>query len=165
MYMKPYAELTRLGRLRRMLQLASIALEYYGVRESQIHFLRQAGNTLFRVQTDYLQGLPEAGDLFEAGQYLLRVHQPGDQEVDAIELELAWLAAMRREASLPVQEPVAARDGRLLLSVEVPGVPGQRQCSLLRWIKGRSVKNHFTPEHLRAQGRLAAPGGAVQAAV
>jgi Ser/Thr protein kinase RdoA (MazF antagonist) len=35
-------------------------------------------------------------------------------------------------------------------------VPGRRNCSLLRWVKGRSVKDHFGPGHLRAQGRLLA---------
>ena len=154
--MKPYTELTRLGRLRRMRQLAEAALARYGVQQADIHLLRQAGNTLFRLRTDDLPDNPEAGDLFAPGQYLLRIHQPGYQEVEAIELELAWLAAMRREASLPVQEPIPTLDGRLLLPVEVPGVPGQRHCSLLRWIKGRSVKNRFGPEQLRAQGRLLA---------
>jgi Ser/Thr protein kinase RdoA (MazF antagonist) len=154
--MKPYDDLTRLGRIRRMRQVACTALEHYGIHAAHFHLLRQAGNTLFRVVTGDLPDIPKAGDLFEPGQYLLRIHQPGYQEVDAIELELAWLAAMRREADLPVQEPIAALDGRLLISVEVPGVPGRRNASLLRWIKGRSLKDHFTPAHLRAQGRLLA---------
>jgi Ser/Thr protein kinase RdoA (MazF antagonist) len=139
-----------------MRQLASAALIDYGLQHANYHLLRQAGNTLFRVRAGEMPGLMEAGDLFEPGQYLLRIHQPGYQEVEAIELELAWLAAMRREAGLPVPEPVATQDGRLLLSVEVPGVPGRRNCSLLRWVKGRSVKDHFGLGHLRAQGRLLA---------
>ena len=154
--MQPYDTLTRLGRLHRMRQLAAAALGQFGLHEARFDLLRQAGNTLFRVYTDELPDAAQAGDLFEPGQYLLRIHQPGYQEVEAIELELAWLAAMRREADLPVQEPIASRDGRLLPAVEVPGVPGMRHCSLLRWIKGRSVKNTFGPAHLRAQGRLLA---------
>jgi Ser/Thr protein kinase RdoA (MazF antagonist) len=154
--MKPYDELTRLGRIRRMRQVASTALGHYGVNDAQFQLLRQAGNTLFRVRTDSLPDIPEAGDLFEQGQYLLRIHQPGYQDTEAIELELTWLAAMRREADLPVPEPVATQDGQLLLPVDVPGVPGWRNCSLLRWIKGRSVKDRFGPGHLRAQGRLMA---------
>ncbi len=154
--MKPYDELTRLGRLRRMRQLTTVALANYGVQHADFHLLRQAGNTLFRVRIAEMPGITDAGDLFIPGQYLLRVHQPGYQETEAIELELAWLLAMRREADLPVPEPIPTQDGRLLLSVEVPGVPGARNCSLLRWIQGRSVKNRFGPEHLRAQGRLMA---------
>jgi len=63
---------------------------------------------------------------------------------------------MRREANLPVPEPIATLDRRWLLPVNVPGIPGTRNCSLLRWIKGYSVKNRFQPHHFRAQGRLLA---------
>jgi Ser/Thr protein kinase RdoA (MazF antagonist) len=40
--------------------------------------------------------------------------------------------------------------------MEIPGIPGTRNCSLLRWVKGRSVKDRFRPHHLQAQGRLMA---------
>lgn len=154
--MKSFDELTRLGRIRRMRTLAKAALMSYGVADARFHLVRQAGNTLFRVKTSNLPS-PEAPEgLYEEGQYLLRVHEPGYQEPQAIELELTWLSTMRRKANLPVPEPVAALDGRYLLPVNVPGVPGTRHCSLLRWIKGRSVKNRFGPHHLQAQGRLMA---------
>ena len=139
-----------------MRKLASVALASYGLGGARFHFVRQAGNTLFRVRAPRLPGAEARGDLFEQGQYLLRVHEPGYQEPEALELELAWLAAMRREADLPVPEPVATPDGRYLLSINIPGIPGMRNCSVLRWVKGRSVKNRFGPRHLRAQGRLMA---------
>lgn len=44
-----------------------------------------------------------------------------------------WLAAMRRDADLPVPEPVPALDGRPLTQASMLGVPGERNCSLLRW--------------------------------
>lgn len=154
--MKPFDELTRLGRIRRMRQLAFAALKQYGIGEARVCLSRQAGNTLFRVWTSDLPDTEGPHELFEKGRYLLRVHQPGYQQPEAIELELAWLAAMRREADLPVQEPIAALDGRLLLPVSDPGVSGTRNCSLLRWIKGRSVANRFGPQHFQAQGRLMA---------
>jgi Ser/Thr protein kinase RdoA (MazF antagonist) len=154
--MKPFQELTYLGRVRRMRRLAQAALEAYGIADARFELLRQAGNTLYRVHTPDLPVAKTAEELFEEGQYLLRVHEPSYQEPDAIELELAWLAAMRRDADLPVPEPIPALDGRLLLSVSVPGIPGARNCSFLRWVKGRSLKNRFGPHHLQAQGRLLA---------
>ena len=154
--MKPFDELTRLGRIRRMRQLASAALTEYGVSNAQLHLVRQAGNTVFRVWTSDLPNTEASGDLFQEGQYMLRVHEPGYQETEALELELAWLAAMRREEDLPVPEPVATRDGRWLLAVNESTIPGTRNCSLLRWVKGRSVENCFGLHHFRAQGRLMA---------
>jgi Ser/Thr protein kinase RdoA (MazF antagonist) len=133
-----------------------VALADYGIGNAHLCLLRQAGNTLFRVRTDDLPNAGARADLFKEGQYLLRVHQSGYQETEAIELELAWLTAMRREADLPVPEPVAALDGRWLLSVSDDAVPGIRNCSLLRWVKGRSVENCFGLHHFRAQGTLMA---------
>ena len=109
-----------------------------------------------RVKTSHLPKPEAPARLFEEGQYLLRVYEPGYQEIEAIELELTWLAAMRRDANLPVPEPIATLDGRWLLSINVPGVAGTRNFSLLRWITGRSVENRFRPHHFRAQGRLKA---------
>jgi Ser/Thr protein kinase RdoA (MazF antagonist) len=153
---KPYDELTRLGRLRRMRQLAEAALEAYGLGGTPLRFYMQAGNTLYRVFGSDPQAAQSDADLFEPGQCLLRIYQPGWQTPEAIELELAWLAAMRREAGLPVPEPVPRLDGRLLTQIAVPGIPETRNCSLLRWVKGRLLRNYGQPKHYRAQGRLMA---------
>jgi Ser/Thr protein kinase RdoA (MazF antagonist) len=153
--MKPYQELTHLGRLRRLRQLASVALDAFGPNGARFTLLRHAGNTLFRVWATDLKPAT-ANEVYEPGQYLLRIHEPGYQATDAIELELAWLAAMCRKAQLPVQEPIPAPDGRLLIQVSVPGVPDERNCSLLRWIKGRYLRQDACPHHYRAQGQLMA---------
>lgn len=154
--MKPYEELTRLGRIRRMRKLALIALKKFGVIDPKFWLVRQAGNTLFRVQTSSITGVDDSGGIFVKDHYLLRIHEPDYQEPEAIELELSWLKAMRMEQNLPVPEPIQAEDGKLLLGITFPGVSGTRYCSLLRWINGHSVKNHFKPYHLYEQGKLMA---------
>lgn len=154
--MKPYEELTRLGRVRRMRDLARAALEAYDLENPQIRFLRQAGNTLFRVIEPAPEGPKEQDATFVEGRYLLRVHNPGCQPLEGVELVLEWLAAMRGEAGLPVQEPLRTRDGRLLAAADIEGGPGERKCSLLRWLRGRYVTKGIGTRHLRAQGRLMA---------
>jgi Ser/Thr protein kinase RdoA (MazF antagonist) len=49
-----------------------------------------------------------------AAPVILRLHRPGYQTRQAIESELAWLAAIGRDAALPVPRPLPGRDGRLL---------------------------------------------------
>jgi Ser/Thr protein kinase RdoA (MazF antagonist) len=154
--MKPYDELTRLGRLRRLRPLAHVALEAYGLAEARLQLVRDAGNTLYRVHAARPVPGEEPDELYHPGQYLLRLHQPGYQETGAVELELAWLAAMCRDAHLPVPRPVPALDGRLLIQATVPGIPGERNVSLLRWLKGRFLHTGVGPRHYRAQGRLMA---------
>jgi Ser/Thr protein kinase RdoA (MazF antagonist) len=97
-----------------------------------------------------------ADDLYEDGQYLLRIHHPGYQSTEAIELELAWLESMCREANLPVPQPVPTKEGKLLTQVSIPGIPEKRNCSLLRWLKGRFVTKGIRAKHYQAQGRLMA---------
>jgi Ser/Thr protein kinase RdoA (MazF antagonist) len=139
-----------------MRQLAQAALNAYGLTDARFEFLRQAGNTLFRVNEARPASAPRA-ELYTPGQYMLRIHQPGYQTTEAIELELAWLAAMCREGNVPVPEPVSTLDGRLLTQVSTPGIPGKRNCSLLRWVKGRELKQiEVQPQHYRAQGQLMA---------
>jgi Ser/Thr protein kinase RdoA (MazF antagonist) len=153
--MKPYEQLAYPGRIRRMRQLAQADLNAYGMPNTRFKLLKQAGNTLFRV-VDITQAANDRAELYLPGQYLLRIHQPGYQTTEAIELELMWLAAMCREANLPVPEPVPTLDSKLLLQVSTPGIPGVRNVSLLRWVKGSFLTQHIGLQHYRAQGRLMA---------
>jgi len=144
--------ISRLQYLRKMRLVARAALETFGIH-GRFELLRHAGNTLYRVYTSTSE---PTSSFFELGQYLLRVHEPGYQSPEAIELELDWLSVMRGDADLPVPEPLAASDGRFLVEVDVPGILEPRRCSLLRWIKGRSVLKKMMPPHYHAQGRLMA---------
>jgi Ser/Thr protein kinase RdoA (MazF antagonist) len=51
---------------------------------------------------------------------------------------------------------VPALDTRLLIQVSAPGIPGERNVSLLRWLKGRFIPDGIRARHYRAQGRLMA---------
>jgi hypothetical protein len=153
---KPLGELTYLGRVRRMRQVADVALQAYALDNIRFKLITFGGNALFRVYAHCPDNDATAQGLFEAGQYLLRIHQPGHRETGQIRLELEWLSAMRREAGLPVPEPVCTTGGELLVQVEVRDVPGVRACSLLRWVKGRSAGGREKQEHYRKQGHLMA---------
>ncbi|MBN1139645.1 MAG: phosphotransferase [Anaerolineae bacterium] len=153
--MKPYTELTRRGRLRRLWRLARAALEEYGLDGAPCEFFYSAGNTLYKVRGPRPEAAQPDDGLFEPGRYLLRLYMPGWQAPEALELEMAWLAAMRG-AGLPVPEPIPRLDGGWLTHVADPGVPEIRVCTLQHWIKGRLLPDRGRPEHYRAQGRLMA---------
>jgi len=93
--MKPFEELSYLGRIRRMRQLAQAALNAYGLSNVRFQFLRQAGNTLFRVN-EANPTLTTKPELYTQGQYMLRIHQPGYQTAEAIELDANVLFWGRR---------------------------------------------------------------------
>jgi Ser/Thr protein kinase RdoA (MazF antagonist) len=70
--------------------------------------------------------------------------------------ELTWLAALSREAGLPVPAPVSAPDRRLLVLIITPGVPHGRHVSLLRWLDGQRLDQDLRLRHLKALGQVAA---------
>ncbi len=154
--MIPFDELTKLGKIRRFRRLAKAALDTYGMADARFRFVRLAGNAVFRVFASNPGPVRMENEPFERGQYLLRIHDRSEQATDAVKLEMEWLSAIRRDAGLAVPEPVAAPDGRLLIQVSLPGIPAKRDCTLLRWVKGRFVRKEAHPRHFRAQGCLMA---------
>ncbi|HEV7345615.1 MAG TPA: phosphotransferase [Devosia sp.] len=72
------------------------------------------------------------------GAFTLRVHRSGYQSEASIRSELAWLAALRRDTTLNIPEPVPGADGQLLQCVDTPA--GPRNAVLFRFIAGREPR-------------------------
>jgi Ser/Thr protein kinase RdoA (MazF antagonist) len=140
----PFSSLSHQGQVRRITSLARAALAGYPLREPRLRLVKHGYNTMFRV------GTPD-GD-----QYVLRVHNPRQTSVDVVRSEMLWLAALRRETSLLVPEPVENSQQRLVTVVNDPGVPQPQLCVLFRWIEGRFHDRGLMPRHLRRVGELMA---------
>jgi len=151
--MKPYKELTRLGRLRRLRLLANKALEEYGMTGSKLTFTHYEGNVIFRVDVPGSSLNKDRSDPYVPNRYNLRILSTSNAE--GIASELTWLAALRAEAGIPVPEPIPTVDGKLLTRIVTPGVPEGKYVSLMRWVDGRrlTVKS-MRPLHLKAWGQL-----------
>jgi Ser/Thr protein kinase RdoA (MazF antagonist) len=141
--MKPFEDLTERGQVRRLRRLAQVALQQYGLGIAQLTFVAYSENAVFRVET-------------QVGRYALRVHRPSHQTEASLDSELAWMAALRRDAGLPVPEPRLSLAGTLRVQASVPGVPGPRNVSLLSWVAGRRIVNGLRATHFRALGHLMA---------
>jgi len=101
-------------------------------------------------------------------RYLLRICLPRDpafvgiqQQPDALESELAWLQAIRRDTGIPVQEPVPSRGGCFIETVNHPDCEGDEKpvpCLLLTWVDGRMFdQKDAHSEHLPKEiGRVQA---------
>jgi Ser/Thr protein kinase RdoA (MazF antagonist) len=130
--------------------IAKAAINQYAVIPSEIRFLGQSGNVTFYVET------PESN-------FLLRIHQalPGSQDdiwqkPDVIESELKWLAALRHETNITVQEPVQNLASRWVTQVLADDTQDVFNCSLLRWIDGRVSNIERTPQQAYNLGLLMA---------
>jgi Ser/Thr protein kinase RdoA (MazF antagonist) len=87
--------------------------------------------------------------------FALRLCAPGRDHVP-LRRELLWLAALGRDTSLSIPEPVLSLTGDLFRSVSMEGVPSTRACMVLRWIDGERREAELTPDEVAAMGQLAA---------
>jgi Ser/Thr protein kinase RdoA (MazF antagonist) len=70
------------------------------------------------------------------GAFTLRVHRTGYQSPAAIDSELAWLMALRRDTDLQIPEPLPGKDGALLQTFrQVDGE--ERRAVLFRYVPGQ----------------------------
>jgi Ser/Thr protein kinase RdoA (MazF antagonist) len=142
--MKAFQLLSFRGQLQRLGLLAQRALAEYPLAVAQLTPLKHEHNTTFRVTT------------VNGQQYMLRIHRPGQHTPEAIQSELLWLAALRRDTDLAVPDPIPNRDGELLTQMAADGIPEARTCVLLRWLPGRFQDQYLKPVHLERVGRFTA---------
>jgi Ser/Thr protein kinase RdoA (MazF antagonist) len=144
-------QLSYRGFLFRLRRLAKKALEAYELKGAALKFIYYSGNGLYQVV------IPETGksdDLFVPGRYALRLHQPGYMKPEHISSELEWLSALREEG-IAVPEPIKNSEGKWLTTIESEyKVPTTRNCTLLRWVRGRLVNKNPRPWHMKALGRV-----------
>jgi Ser/Thr protein kinase RdoA (MazF antagonist) len=152
--MRSYAELTRLGQLRRIRHLAEVALRSYGLRGAHLTFLRYWANITYRVDVPG-QPPPKGGPgPYVPNRYLLRVLCTNHWDV--AKGEMTWLAALSRDAGLPVPAPIPTLAGELVTRIAARGVPEGRLVSLMRWVDGRRLTTGLRPGHFQAWGRMVA---------
>ncbi len=149
-------ELTYLGKVLRIRQSVKAILKEYGINNARFKLVRLAGNTLFRVIQLKTTPARASDNRYEENQFLLRIHDRSEQKTDAIKLEMLWLDAICRETSLVVPKPVPTLDSQLLTRITIPGESEKRDCTLLRWVKGRFITKRIKPYHFEAQGRVMA---------
>jgi Ser/Thr protein kinase RdoA (MazF antagonist) len=144
--MRDFYDLTELGRARRLRDLALAALEQYDLPVTRVCLISNQMNGVFRVDTA------------EGRKVVLRVCLPGEMghSLEQIGMEMAWLAALSRDTDLLVPHPVAARNGSLVTTAAVQGVPEPRHCVIFSWIRGRRLNERLTPDNITRYGEVAA---------
>jgi len=115
-------------------ELVRRSLALWGMSDSNFTMMRHNENLACQVEDG------------SEGRYLLRICQPrttalaGEQQgVAAIESEIAWLSAVRKDTGLLLQEPVASIRGRYIESVDHPDGKRSIPVLLLTWIDGEML--------------------------
>jgi Ser/Thr protein kinase RdoA (MazF antagonist) len=102
------------------------ALSAYGIDALEIASLRYYNNATYRIVAR------------DGAQYVLRVTSDHYNEKE-LRSEMQWLSAAQAEPEVRVPAPVAACDGRLVISATTPSLAGARWCTLFGWLEGAHV--------------------------
>ena len=140
--MKAFADLTWRGQSRRLRHLALQALGLYPLDVDRVSWVSRWTNDMLRVRTR------------DGAVYALRLCCPGWRTRADLLLEVAWLAALQRDADLNTPRIVHSRDGSLF--VEVGGEDGAkpRRCLLVHWSRGIRLGLRLTEVNLHKMGYL-----------
>ena len=155
---KVFNELTATDQAIRLGKIAKKSLENYGLKQAQVTLISHGENTVFSVITSDLSSGDQSHSPYLSDRFILRIHRANYLSVDAIESELCWLRSLRREAGLPVPEPIPTVEGKLCVLAHSPDFPEPRACSLTRWVHGRLLTDEASSEqllqHVQSAGRL-----------
>ncbi|MEM8862119.1 MAG: phosphotransferase [Chloroflexota bacterium] len=125
--MKPYDQLTRLGKIRRQRKIVEKALELYDLDVASVDFLADHTNTLFKITSA------------EGTKYAFRIYTDGENTLVENRAEVFWLTALDRDTDLNVPVPIANKDGEYITLINLPGVPPDQRCQLMSWIPGKAL--------------------------
>jgi Ser/Thr protein kinase RdoA (MazF antagonist) len=145
--MKEFGQLTYRGRALRLRRMALAALQHYDLDVKRVRLLSNHLNGIFRV------------DLQSGQKLVLRVCLPEPESghsLPEIRSEMMWLDALSRDTDLGVPTPFANRQGALVTTVEVEGVPQARHCVVFGWIPGPDLADRLTLENVEKLGALSA---------
>lgn len=130
--------------------IAKAALNQYSLVDEKIQFLGHSENVTFYIEVP-------------AEKFLLRIHQPVSpsndeiwQQPNIIKSELLWLAALSKDISVTVQEPIQNQQGEWVTQVLADNTQDIFYCSLLRWIDGNISETRRTSQQAYQLGSIIA---------
>ena len=129
---RDFASLTRIGKIRRIGQLAAAALSEYDIRAHSQRIHSFATNLLYRVQSD-------AGERF-----VLRMAYPGWRTLEDLCAEAAWLDALHADTDIGAPLVIHSSNGDSVLPMSGLGVPDTWYATLMTWVDGRLLAHQLT---------------------
>ena len=124
--MQAFDQLSHERKLQCLEELATSAMERYELPPgATVSMINLSENATFRVD-----------DPDSSQRWALRVHREGYHSPAAIQSELAWLTALRRDGAAVTPVPRPGRDGKLVQSVPHPMMPRPRNVVVFDWETG-----------------------------
>ena len=95
-------------------------------------------------------------DPASGNRFIFRIYRLGYHDRQAIESEIAWMGALRRDAGVQTAELVPARDGTTLLLLADDALPEPRFGAMFTFLTGTEPPEDHLPESFDRLGEVAA---------
>ncbi len=139
---KPFTALTNPGKLRRLRELAELAITRYDLDQPELTYHCFETNLLYKVTT-------------KSGQcFILRLASPGWRTLEDLQAEALWLHAIHEDTGIPAPQIIQARSGEYVLPATIPSVPDPWNVSLMTWVPGRLLGGYLNEPNLEKMGVL-----------
>lgn len=142
--MKPYDELSRTGKLRRMRKLVIKVLADYNLDPAWVKFLADDTNISFKIRSR------------EGENFVLRIYSDEETTLTENQAEVYWLNALKRDTDIKLTKPVERKDGEYITIAHQEGIPGEKRCILFTWVPGRVLEYSLSPENYYKLGVILA---------
>jgi Ser/Thr protein kinase RdoA (MazF antagonist) len=106
-------------------------LENFAVDPADIQLVSLSENVTYRV-----------ADRRSHADYVLRLHRPGYNSIEALESERMWTSALR-EAGVSAPESLLTHQGRHFVLIDIPGTGEQRCAGMTRWREGIPLSDYL----------------------
>ncbi|MEX0706712.1 MAG: phosphotransferase [Woeseia sp.] len=107
------------------------ALESFAVDPKDVRLVSLSENVTYRV-----------ADRRSDTDYVLRLHRPGYNSIEALESERIWTSALR-EAGIPAPEPLLTHQGQNFVLIDIAGAGEQRCAGMTRWLEGTPLSDYM----------------------
>jgi len=130
--------------LRRLNQLAAMALRRYDIEVRSMRMHCFVTNLLYRVESD------------SGARFILRMAYPGWRTLGDLQAEAAWLDALNADTDIGAPVVIRSIDGDAVLPMSSPSVPSTWYATLMTWVDGRLLAHYLNPSNLERMGNLSA---------
>lgn len=126
-------------------QLATVALDRWGLAGSSLKMINHSENTTYLVTPR--DGRPPV---------ILRVHREGYHSYNGIRSELAWMRALQAEAAVHTPQAIPGKDKADIQIVSHALLPHPRHCVLFEFIEGHEPQQDNLIEPFKQLGEVTA---------
>ena len=140
--LKPFNQLTRLGKIRRQRLYARRALAQYPIEVRRADLIGTDTNLIYRVVA------------LDGARYILRLAFPGWRTAENAESEVLWLDALARETDISVPKIIRTRAGEAIFTFPDDDGNPHRRAVLMTYLPGILLGKRLTEPNLIKMGEL-----------